>query len=216
MKICVKEKVKKLITLALTSAMVLGCVTPALADEIQPRTDGYYTAWEIDSVEKNAIEAIGTYELCYVGQPAQRAGEYSTASGSVTVTSGYSGSLKVGISELEAKIGYSTSQTITKTGSQNSAPLDVGEYVRAYVAPVMVYDKVMQHRYYRIDGYTTEETALCKPYRCTAVTIKFEYYQSNRSYSLDENNELEPYKTEVYLIDEDGNSTLLSKTEYSK
>lgn len=186
---------------------------PAFAKVVQPQTDGYYTDWEIKSVNRNVTQMVGSYKLCYEGDPAKRAGQYATVGGSVSYTSGISGTIKVPVKTIEAHVGFEMGVSITTSASENSAPLEVGEYVKGYIAPVISYDEITQHRYYRIDGYTTEEKAICRTFSNYAAKIRIDYYKGNQSDNLLNVKADKPYKSEVYFVDSKGESILVD-TEY--
>ncbi len=208
-----RKTMKKIIATVLTAAMAMSVGMPAFAESIQPQTDGYYTDWGVKSVKHNATQVVGSYKLCYEGNPAKRAGEYSTVGGSASYTSSISGTVKVPVKVIEANVGFEIGVSVTTSASQNSAPLEVGEYVKGYIAPLISYDEVIQHRYYRIDGYSTEETATCRACKNIAAKIRIDYYKGNLPDNLLNVEDDAPYKSETYLIDSTGKSTLVN-TEY--
>ncbi len=167
-------------------------------------------------------EASSDWEHIYTGYPAARKGEYDAISCSVSYTHTLSGSLALNIKkEVQVELGYSFGKNMEFSISKTSAPLDVGEYVKAYYAEVYnvtpVYQKDLQHitgwellagsagQYHYVDYYKTEyETAYAK--KAIFPQIKMEYYNSSQnasynSYNIHKNNEIiinDCIKTEIY------------------
>lgn len=134
----------------------------------------------------------GSWNHIYTGYPAVKRGEYDTITYSVEYTHTLSGSLITQFKkEVQLELGYSFGTGREFSISKNSAPLEVGEYVKAYYAKTYNVTPVNQRdfkhttgwrlipgsggEYEYVDYYETDTTTA---YAKEAIfpQIKLEYY----------------------------------------
>lgn len=164
----------------------------------------------------------GSWNHIYTGYPAARRGEYDTITYSVEYTHTLSGSLITQFKkEVQLELGYSFGVGRAFSISKNSAPLAVGEYVKAYYAKTYnvtpVNQKDLKHttgwrlipgsagQYEYVDYYETDTTTA---YAKEAIfpQIKLEYYcvpqtadySANSRYGNSEDKMSECIRTEIY------------------
>jgi len=196
---------KKTLSMVLLLVLILSIGTGSnlsFADtnqtKVSPRGT-YWEYWEVEEVYENYdTQPLGEFELCYVGEPADRDGMTQTAIASLSVDASVGGSIKVPISVIEANINFSIGTSYTAGGSTTSDPLSIGEYIKGYARPIANVTKLVQRKYIHMDGqdYPTSTTANAYTYKPTAVNIDVEYFSSSKSGTT-----TEPYRVESFIID---------------
>ncbi len=150
---------RKILTVILSIIIVMGFNSSIYADEkcnnekkwnIEPNyvlpKVGYEWKYETELID-DSVE-VGKETLISVGNPARKKGETIFASTSVTMTISTSGSFSFGIDDMvAAELGLEIGGSSTLTNGATSAPLDKGEYARAYYQKVQAKYKVTQKQY---------------------------------------------------------------------
>lgn len=209
------ELMKKLVAVLMSTMLLMMFTMGSFADvkDMDMGTRGtYWEYWEVEKVYKNDdVEPIGSWELCFVGEPAKRDGETQTASASLSVDASLGGSVKVPVKVIEANIDFSIGGSYSVGGYTTSSPLNKGDYIKGYARPVANVDKLIQRKYIHMDGQNikTNTTATAYAYKPTAVNVDIEYFSSSKTRS-----EATPYKVEHYIFDMETNKTELIKTDY--
>lgn len=145
-------KIRKMIrVVSAMMAMLMLCtgVTAFAAYEepAQPQDNGYYV-WEVESVTDMGRCYRGSKTLFAVSGEATQYGELFSAEYSETLEVGFSGTISVSNGVLSAELGFNVSESRTFSESITSAPLEEGQYVRAYYRPQANKYKVVQNLYY--------------------------------------------------------------------
>lgn len=145
-------KIRKMIrVVSAMMAMLMLCtgVTAFAAYEepAQPQDNGYYV-WEVESVTDMGECYRGSKQLFAVSGEATRYGELFSVEYSETLEVEFSGTIEVSNLNLSAALGFSVTQGFSLSESITSAPLEEGQYVKAYYRPMAIKYKVVQKEYY--------------------------------------------------------------------
>lgn len=206
---------KKIIAILMATMLVMTLSMSAFADvkETENTTRGaYWEYWEVEDVYENyTTKALGSWKLCFVGEPAKRDGETQTASATLSVEASVGGSVKVPLKVIEANIDFNIGASYSVGGYTTSPSLDKGDYVKGYARPVANVSKLIQRKYIHMDGQniSTNTKATAYAYEPTAVNIRLDYFTTNKSRSVNK-----PYKVEYYIVDTKTNTSELIKTEF--
>lgn len=194
-------------------------------NEISPATVSVTRSYSIDKVGKSKTVQEGSWKLLYDGSgaPCRRDGETVSAGSSVTYSHSYSGTLlfplKAGI---QAQVGYTFGDDKTFQAYKTSAPLKVGQYVKAYYKKTYEVTPITQKEYITTKGYETVN-GVTRPVDKTEVktynvdckeailpVIDLKYFPVGTRAG---NGEDTPVASEVYEF-KNGEYVLVSRTEY--
>ena len=163
----------------------------------------------------NQTQTEGGWILGYTGHPAAKTGEYDSASFGVSYSNSCTGGLNATLTDvIEASLQYTFGKTESWTATKNSAPLNKGDYVKAYW--MKTYDvtnitqiETVHHLGWQgstpVDYYTQNMNTLYAKH-AILPKLRMEYYNKNGMYAssavapdkTETSSTTTPYKTETY------------------
>lgn len=199
--------------------------------EISPYTVSITKSYKIGKVGDPETIVEGSKKLLYDGSkaPCKRNGETVSAGASVSYSNTYSGSLMAPLKAgIQAEIGYSFGTERTFQAYKTSAPLNVGEYVKAYYKKTYVMTPVTQNEYITTKGYETVngvsrpvdrtelKTYVVKCKEAILPVIYLDYYDKNNKLitkSANSANEDKIFARETYEF-KNGEYVLVDRIEF--